>query len=90
MKLSGKEQEVSELQGKQKPLFILQNSSGIGYGVFRTGKEVISDFSLVKDPVSRASAYISLYENMLGIRYYVAGIIAFFTGQLQKKIQSLT
>ena len=40
-------------------------------------EKVISDFSLVKDPVSRASAYISLYENMLGIRYYVAGIIAF-------------
>nr|WP_305050395.1 M1 family aminopeptidase [Elizabethkingia bruuniana] len=66
VKLSEKQQDIPELKGKPKPLFVLQNSSGIGYGVFKVDKDLMRSFSLIKDPVGRASAYISLYENMLG------------------------
>ncbi|MBV8327800.1 M1 family aminopeptidase [Chryseobacterium sp.] len=86
VKLSGKQQEIPELKGKTKPLFILQNSSGIGYGVFGIDKAMMSDFSLIKDPVSRASAYISLYENVLaGSGVSPLELFQFFGGQLQKE-----
>lgn len=90
VKLSGKEQEIPELKGKKKPLFILLNSSGIGYGVFRTDKAVISDFSLIKDEINRASAYISLYENMLnGSGTTPQELLQFLTGQLSKETTEL-
>ncbi|OPC23531.1 aminopeptidase [Elizabethkingia meningoseptica] len=86
IKLSGDQQHIPELKGKAKPLFILQNSSGIGYGVFRTEKGVMTHFSGIKDPVSRASAYISLYENMLsGFGIVPQDLLRFYTGQLQKE-----
>ncbi|MGU3374817.1 M1 family aminopeptidase [Chryseobacterium sp. M5A1_1a] len=86
VKLDGKQQEVSELKGKMKPLFILQNSSGIGYGVFKTDQAVTSEFSLMKDPINRASAYISLYENMLnGTGANPQDLLHFFAEQLPKE-----
>ncbi|MFP3834475.1 M1 family metallopeptidase [Chryseobacterium sp. SIMBA_028] len=86
IKLDGKEQNISALKGKKKPLFILQNSSGIGYGVFKTDKAVMSEFSLVKDPINRASAYISLYENMLnGSGTSPQDLLHFFAEQLPKE-----
>nr|WP_315034799.1 M1 family aminopeptidase [uncultured Chryseobacterium sp.] len=90
VKLTGKEQEISELKGKPKPLFILQNSSGIGYGVFKTDKAVMSEFSRVKDPINRASAYISLYENMLnGSEVIPQDLLHFFVEQLPKETTEL-
>ncbi|MCQ9639369.1 M1 family aminopeptidase [Chryseobacterium sp. WG14] len=83
IKLSKKQQEVPALKGKAKPLFILQNSSGIGYGVFKTDKAVMTNFSVVKDPINRASIYISLYENMLnGSEVTPQDLLDFFAGQL--------
>lgn len=89
VKLSGMQQDIPELKGKTKPLFILQNSSGIGYGVFSIDKAVMSGFSLIKDPVSRASAYISLYENMLSGSMSPQEVLHFFTDQLQKETAEL-
>lgn len=90
VKLSGIQQEIPELKGKAKPLFVLQNSSGIGYGVFSIDKAVTTDFSFIKDPVSRASAYISLYENMLGGSGMTPQeVLHFFTGQLPKETTEL-
>lgn len=90
IKLSEKQQEITELRGKKKPLFILQNSSGIGYGIFSTDKAIMSDFSLVKDPIGRASAYISLYENMLGGSSITPqDLLHFFSDQLQKETSEL-
>ncbi|WP_336687391.1 M1 family aminopeptidase [Chryseobacterium bernardetii] len=90
VKLDAKQQDISGLKGKRRPLFILQNSSGIGYGVFKTDKLVISDFSLVKDPISRASAYISLYENMMNSSGIEAQeLLTFFATQLSKETTEL-
>lgn len=90
VKLSKKKQEIAELKGKMKPLFVLLNSSGIGYGVFKVDKAVMPEFSLVKDPVSRASAYISLYENMLGgLEVTPQELLYFFSGQLQQETTEL-
>ncbi|WP_312306088.1 M1 family aminopeptidase [Chryseobacterium sp.] len=90
VKLSGMQKELPELKGKAKPLFILQNSSGIGYGVFAIDKTAMSNFSLIKDPVNRASAYISIYENMLGGRSATPEeALRFFAEQLQKEATEL-
>ncbi|ROI04989.1 aminopeptidase [Chryseobacterium sp. G0240] len=86
VKLSGREEVISELKGKAKPLFILLNSSGIGYGMFKTDKGIMTGFSLVKDPINRASAYISLYENMLsGSEVTPLELLHFLSGQLAKE-----
>lgn len=90
VKLDGKQQDIPELKGKLKPLFILQNSSGIGYGVFKTDQTVISKFDLIKDPIHRASAYISLYENMLnGAGGNKQDVLNFFAEQLPKETTEL-
>ena len=89
VKFSEKQQDIPELKGRQKPLFVLQNSSGIGYGVFNVDNDLISGFSLIKDPVSRASAYISLYENMLGGSVLRHKNYCTFAGQLQKESTEL-
>ncbi|WP_395765016.1 M1 family metallopeptidase [Elizabethkingia anophelis] len=90
VKFSEKQQDIPELKGRQKPLFVLQNSSGIGYGVFSVDNDLISGFSLIKDPVSRASAYISLYENMMGGSGITPQeLLHFFAGQLQKESTEL-
>ncbi|QMU29967.1 M1 family aminopeptidase [Adhaeribacter radiodurans] len=59
---------VPEAIGAAVPGFILFNSSGQGYGVFPTDAEVAKGLVHLKDPVARASGYISLYENMLNGR----------------------
>lgn len=90
VRFSEKQQDIPELKGMLKPLFVLQNSSGIGYGVFNVDNDLISGFSLIKDPVSRASAYISLYENMLGGSGIAPQeLLHFFAGQLQKESTEL-
>lgn len=90
VKLSGAQKDIQELKGRSKPLFVLQNSSGIGYGVFGIDKSAMSEFSIVRDPINRASAYISLYENMLGgTGASPQELLDFCTGQLQNETSEL-
>lgn len=56
---------IPELSGKPRPLYILFNSSGRGYGLFPIDTAGIAQISSLPDPVMRASAYINNYENML-------------------------
>jgi aminopeptidase N len=52
-------------EGKAKPLYIIFNSSGEGYGVFPVDAQSVDHLASLKTPLIRASAYINLYENML-------------------------
>lgn len=56
--------------GEQKPLFILFNADGMGYGLFPADKAMGTSIFDMKNPLARASAYINLYENMLAGRTY--------------------
>lgn len=56
---------LSEAVGKPAPLFIVFNSSGQGYGIFPIDTAMVSKLATLKNPVTRASAYINLYENIL-------------------------
>jgi len=55
---------LQEAIGLEKPLSIIYNYNGFGYGVFPLDGNITSVLSL-KDEVARASTYINIYENTL-------------------------
>ena len=55
---------VKEAIGLEKPLSIIYNYNGFGYGVFPLDGNIESVLTL-KDEVARASTYINIYENTL-------------------------
>ncbi|PZP39191.1 MAG: aminopeptidase, partial [Pseudopedobacter saltans] len=84
------QQETTEFQGHKKPLFVLINASGLCYGVFQIDSSILEHFNLVKDPVQRASCYISLYENMLNHTAITPQkLLHFFSSQLIKETSEL-
>lgn len=67
--LNNKEVKLKTAEGMDVPSFILFNSSGQGYGLWPLDKAMFNEIYLIDKPLSRAAAYISLYENMLSGRY---------------------
>jgi len=57
--------DLSEAKNLEKPLFILFNSDGTGYGLFPEDKLMLENFDKLENPLERASAYINAYENTL-------------------------
>lgn len=81
--LDAAKQNIAQVNGWPKPLCIVVNSSGSGYGVFPVGQNVINNFSLIKNPVTRASVYIALYENVLsGKELSPSALLKFLVKQL--------
>lgn len=58
-------QEITQVKGKLKPLYIIFNSNGFGYGVFPNSKALITASHSLKNEVSRAQTYINAYEHTL-------------------------
>lgn len=56
---------LTEVEGTLMPWNILFNSSGQGYGLFPVDQGLLRKLPDVSSPLMRASAYVSLYENML-------------------------
>ncbi|RED25226.1 aminopeptidase N [Flavobacterium cutihirudinis] len=56
---------LKEAIGLEKPLSIVYNYNGFGYGVFPLDGNNLNSISTLKDEVARASSYSNLYENML-------------------------
>ncbi len=56
---------LSEAVGLPIPDYILFNSSGQGYGLFPVEQVLLRKVPDMASPLMRASAYVSLYENML-------------------------
>jgi len=54
--------------GFDVPSFLLFNSSGQGYGVWPIDHALLSQINRIDKPLNRATAYISIYENMLNGR----------------------
>nr|WP_068886601.1 M1 family aminopeptidase [Pedobacter panaciterrae] len=67
--LNSKEIKLREAEGMDIPSFVLFNSSGQGYGLWPLDNAMFNKIYLIDKPLSRAAAYISLYENMLSGRY---------------------
>ncbi|WP_020602680.1 M1 family metallopeptidase [Spirosoma spitsbergense] len=57
--------DLTEAVGKVAPLFMVFNSSGQGYGLFPVDTAMIPQLATLTNPVTRAAAYINLYETML-------------------------
>ncbi len=56
---------LREAVGLEKPLGIIYNYNGFGYGVFPLDGNNLNYIATLKDEVARASSYSNLYENML-------------------------
>ncbi|KFF16329.1 M1 family metallopeptidase [Flavobacterium hydatis] len=57
--------KVDDVLGLAKPMTIIYNYNGLGYGVFPVDVDNLDYISSIKDEVARAYSYINLYENML-------------------------
>lgn len=85
-----KVQKISQILGAPTPSFVQYNTSGMGYGVWPVDTSVYPHLFAIADNVSRASAYINLYENMLNGRYLnPETFIELFSSGLQKEIEEL-
>lgn len=62
--------DLKEVIGFDKPLYVVFNSNGIGYGLFPVDKNGATELFKTPDPLQRASLYINAYENMLSDRYF--------------------
>ncbi|WP_221284583.1 M1 family metallopeptidase [Mucilaginibacter sp. SP1R1] len=71
--------DIKQASGLDKPLYVIFNTNGIGYGLFPVDKSSIVSLFIYKDAIERASLYITAYENMLGGRYFKPGeLLAIF------------
>ena len=72
--------QLKAATGLTKPLFILFNSDGIGYGLFPADNTMQEQLFSQKSAVSRAAAYVNMYENVLSGRYMTpAELLALLT-----------
>ncbi|WP_339886377.1 M1 family aminopeptidase [Polaribacter vadi] len=61
----GKTFDVSSFVKDFKPVQVLYNTNGFGYGVFPINENKIDFYQEIKEEVSRGYQFINLYENML-------------------------
>ncbi|WP_062543115.1 M1 family metallopeptidase [Rufibacter tibetensis] len=81
---------VPEAVGKEKPLFVLFDVTGQGYGVFPVDAQMLSGLYGLQNPVARASAYINLYENMQNGRSITpTQLLDFYRSGLSKETEEL-
>ncbi|MXO03489.1 M1 family aminopeptidase [Flavobacterium sp. HBTb2-11-1] len=63
--INDKNTVVKEAVGLEKPIAVVYNYNGFGYGVFPLDGINLNYITSLKDEMARASAYSNLYENML-------------------------
>ena len=70
--VTGPTTRVTEAEGARRPLFILPDSTGLGYGLFVLDEEsrryLLRHIERVASPVARGSGWITLWENLLESR----------------------
>ena len=90
VQLSDGKLNLKEVAGMEKPSFILFNSSGQGYGVWPVDTAMFKSLYKMEKPLRRASAYISMYENMLnGKTIDPESLLKLFTDGLDKETDEL-
>ncbi|MDR7208337.1 M1 family aminopeptidase [Flavobacterium piscis] len=63
--IKDKKNNLKELIGQPKPISIVYNYNGFGYGIFPIDGNDLDNISTLKDEMARASGYSNLYENTL-------------------------
>jgi aminopeptidase N len=63
---------VSEAEGLARPLYVLPNGAGLGYGLFtlddRSRRYLLDHLEAIPDPLLRGSAWVTLWENVMESR----------------------
>ncbi|MBO0936650.1 aminopeptidase [Fibrella sp. HMF5335] len=76
--------------GKAEPLFVVFNASGQGYGLFPVDERMLPNLAKLVNPVTRAAAYINLYENMLsGMSVTPAQLATLYQQQVAQEHEEL-
>lgn len=82
--------KLTEAEGLGKPLFVLFNSAGDGYGQFPVDQRMPQYLYTLKNPLHRATAYIALYEQMLnGKNITPQVLLQLFAGALNSEQEEL-
>jgi aminopeptidase N len=67
--VSGRDSVVRDVARLPKPLFILPNGGGLAYGLFildpDSARYLLENMSHVRDPLTRGSAWVTLWDNVL-------------------------
>ncbi len=76
---SGAVTEVAEVKGMPRPLYVIPNGGGLGYGLFKldagTLRYLLDHLEEVPDPLTRGSAWVDLWENLLEARLEPAELL---------------
>ena len=69
---NARETVVREAAGLPKPLFVLPNGAGLGYGLFLLDEDsaryLLANMPHVGDPLTRGAAWVTLWDNVLEAR----------------------
>jgi aminopeptidase N len=77
--VTGQTTRIRDAEGQPQPLFILGNGAGLGYGLFLlddgSRDYLLQHIEDVNDPLTRGSAWLTLWENMLESRVTAASFL---------------
>ncbi|HXJ44745.1 MAG TPA: M1 family aminopeptidase [Bryobacteraceae bacterium] len=66
---SGAVTEVAKAKGMARPLYVIPNGDGLGYGLFKldaaTLRYLLEHLEEIPDPLTRGSAWVDVWENLL-------------------------
>ncbi|MEQ9404237.1 MAG: M1 family aminopeptidase [Cyclobacteriaceae bacterium] len=65
VKIEGSKTRIDQATGLPKPIAIIYNSNGFGYGLFPINENTLNSISGIEDEISRGYSYLNSYENTL-------------------------
>ncbi|MCU1232382.1 MAG: hypothetical protein JWP63_349 [Candidatus Solibacter sp.] len=69
---SGAITEAVKAKGMARPLYVIPNGGGLGYGLFKLDREtlryVLDHLEELPDPLTRGSAWVDVWENLMEAR----------------------
>ncbi|WP_194528514.1 M1 family metallopeptidase [Zobellia roscoffensis] len=81
--------ELHDALGKPKPLAMVYNSNGMGYGVFPMHNAMGDTLPEIKNDVARGSIYINTFENCLNGNIKPATVLEFYRHSLKTEKNEL-
>ena len=88
--ISGEKLSLKQAEGLEKPTLILFNSAGNGYGQWPADPALIQQLTTLNKPLHRATAYITLFEQMLkGKLIPPADLLSLFGQAINKEQEEL-
>ena len=77
---TGATADIREAEGQPQPLFVLANGGGLGYGLFilddASADYLLQHIEDIADPLTRGSAWLTLWDNVLESRVSVTAFDA--------------